>query len=115
MFLPFEFTAGSRAEAAEERRVVDVVGLHQGDEVRDERGRHRVVEPGWEPELGPHPGGPGGRVVLAERTERLDRQRHGGVLQQDKRRALYPYTQTYEYAGKTFHRRGFICLVKLTL
>jgi uncharacterized protein (DUF1015 family) len=37
-----------------------------------------------------------------------------GVLQQDKRRALYPYTQSYEYAGKTFHRRGFICLVKLT-
>ena len=37
-----------------------------------------------------------------------------GVLQQDKRRALYPYTQTYEWAGKTFHRRGFICLVKLT-
>ena len=37
-----------------------------------------------------------------------------GTLQRDTRRALYPYTQTYEYAGKTFHRRGFICLVKLT-
>src|SRR4051812_20537200 len=37
-----------------------------------------------------------------------------GVLQQDKRRALDPYSQTYEWAGKTFHRRGFICLVKLT-
>ncbi len=37
-----------------------------------------------------------------------------GVLAKDGRRALYPYTQTYEYAGKAFHRRGFICLVKLT-
>jgi len=38
----------------------------------------------------------------------------GGVMQQDQRRALYPYTQTYDWAGKTFHRRGFITLVKLT-
>src|SRR6185436_16016454 len=38
----------------------------------------------------------------------------GGVMQQDQRRALYPYTQTYDWAGKTFHRRGFIALVKLT-
>ena len=38
----------------------------------------------------------------------------GGVLQQDQRRALYPYTQTFEFAGKTFHRRGLIALVKLT-
>jgi uncharacterized protein (DUF1015 family) len=37
-----------------------------------------------------------------------------GVLQKDKRRALYPYTQSFEHGGKTFHRRGFICLVKLT-
>ena len=40
--------------------------------------------------------------------------RSSGVLQQDTRRALYPYTQTYTWAGKTFNRRGFICLVKLT-
>ncbi|HYO11084.1 MAG TPA: DUF1015 domain-containing protein [Tepidisphaeraceae bacterium] len=40
--------------------------------------------------------------------------RTGGVLQEDRRRAIYPYTQTFEHAGKTFHRRGFICLVKLT-
>src|SRR5262249_23721133 len=38
----------------------------------------------------------------------------GGSLQKDTRRALCPYTQTYEYSGKIFHRRGFICLVKLT-
>jgi uncharacterized protein (DUF1015 family) len=37
-----------------------------------------------------------------------------GILQKDRRPATYPYTQSYEYAGKTFHRRGFITLVKLT-
>ena len=37
-----------------------------------------------------------------------------GILQRDRRPAMYPYTQTFEYAGKTFHRRGFICLVRLT-
>jgi uncharacterized protein (DUF1015 family) len=34
-----------------------------------------------------------------------------GVLVRDHRPALYPHTQTYEHAGKTFHRRGFIALV----
>jgi uncharacterized protein (DUF1015 family) len=37
-----------------------------------------------------------------------------GVLVRDHRPALYPYAQTYEHAGKTFHRRGFISLVKLS-
>lgn len=37
-----------------------------------------------------------------------------GILQRDGRRALYPYTQTYTWGGRTFNRRGFICLVKLT-
>jgi uncharacterized protein (DUF1015 family) len=37
-----------------------------------------------------------------------------GVLVRDVRPALYPYCQTYEHAGKKFHRRGFIALVKLT-
>ncbi len=37
-----------------------------------------------------------------------------GVLVRDTRRALYPYSQTYEHAGKKFHRRGFIALVKLS-
>jgi uncharacterized protein (DUF1015 family) len=36
-----------------------------------------------------------------------------GVLVQDRRAAMYPYTQSYEHNGKTYHRRGFICLVKL--
>jgi uncharacterized protein (DUF1015 family) len=37
-----------------------------------------------------------------------------GVLTRDRRPALYPYTQSFDYAGKTFHRRGFVALVKLT-
>lgn len=37
-----------------------------------------------------------------------------GVLKKDQRPAMYPYTQSYEHAGRTFHRRGFIALVKLT-
>src|SRR4051812_32412364 len=36
-----------------------------------------------------------------------------GILVRDRRPALYPYAQTFEHNGKTFHRRGFICLVKL--
>lgn len=37
-----------------------------------------------------------------------------GILKRDDRRAMYPYAQTYEYAGRTHHRRGFIALVKLS-
>ena len=37
-----------------------------------------------------------------------------GTLVADRRPATYPYTQSFTHAGKTFHRRGFICLVKLT-
>jgi uncharacterized protein (DUF1015 family) len=37
-----------------------------------------------------------------------------GVLKQDERRAFYPYAQSYDHAGRTHHRRGFIALVKLS-
>jgi uncharacterized protein (DUF1015 family) len=37
-----------------------------------------------------------------------------GILVQDRRAAIYPYTQVFEHHGKTFHRRGFIALVKLS-
>lgn len=37
-----------------------------------------------------------------------------GILKKDARPAFYPYTQSYEHNGRTFHRRGFIGLVKLT-
>lgn len=37
-----------------------------------------------------------------------------GVLERDARPALYPYTQSYEHGGRTFHRRGLIALVRLS-
>jgi uncharacterized protein (DUF1015 family) len=38
----------------------------------------------------------------------------GGVLKRDTRPALYPYTQSFEHNGRTAHRRGFVCLVRLS-
>ncbi|QOV91100.1 DUF1015 domain-containing protein [Humisphaera borealis] len=37
-----------------------------------------------------------------------------GILTQDKRPATYPYMQTFEHSGRTYHRRGFISLVRLS-
>jgi uncharacterized protein (DUF1015 family) len=37
-----------------------------------------------------------------------------GVLVRDQRPALYPYAQTYEHHGRSFRRRGFFALVKLS-
>src|SRR5438067_1978220 len=39
---------------------------------------------------------------------------NSGVLVQDVRPALYPYTQVYDYHDHTFHRRAFFALVKLS-
>lgn len=36
-----------------------------------------------------------------------------GILVQDRRPAIYPYVQSFDYNGRIYHRRGFICLVKL--
>ena len=37
-----------------------------------------------------------------------------GVLIQDPRPALYPYMQSFEHHGRTFHRHGFFALVRLS-
>ena len=37
-----------------------------------------------------------------------------GVLERDHRPAFYPYAQSYEHGGRTFHRRGFFALVRLS-
>jgi uncharacterized protein (DUF1015 family) len=37
-----------------------------------------------------------------------------GILERDAKPAIYPYAQTYTHAGRTFHRRGMIALVKLS-
>ena len=36
------------------------------------------------------------------------------MLKRDVRPALYPYAQSYDHNGRTFHRRGFIALVRLS-
>jgi uncharacterized protein (DUF1015 family) len=40
--------------------------------------------------------------------------RAAGVLVQDPRAGLYPYSQTYQHGGRTFHRHGFISLIRLS-
>jgi uncharacterized protein (DUF1015 family) len=37
-----------------------------------------------------------------------------GILQKDPKAAFYPYAQTYSYGGRSFHRRGFLALVRLS-
>ena len=37
-----------------------------------------------------------------------------GVMIQDPRPALYPYMQSFEHHGRTFHRHGFFALVRLS-
>src|SRR3954470_2239090 len=37
-----------------------------------------------------------------------------GILRRDARSATYPYQQTFDHAGKTYYRRGFVCLVRLS-
>jgi uncharacterized protein (DUF1015 family) len=36
-----------------------------------------------------------------------------GIIARDRRPAMYAYTQAYQYNRRTYHRRGFFCLVKL--
>ena len=38
----------------------------------------------------------------------------GRILAHDPRPAIYPYMQSYQHNGHTFHRRGFFALVKLS-
>lgn len=37
-----------------------------------------------------------------------------GILVRDRRPAMYPYAQSFQHHGRTYHRRGFVCLVRLT-
>jgi uncharacterized protein (DUF1015 family) len=37
-----------------------------------------------------------------------------GILHRDARPAFYPYAQTFDHAGRTHHRRGFIAAVRLS-
>lgn len=53
-------------------------------------------------------------TVYAQANMTLQAWLSAGILQRDRRPAMYPYTQSYQHHGRTFHRRGFICLVRLT-
>lgn len=37
-----------------------------------------------------------------------------GILAKPKRNAIYPYTQSFEHHGRTYHRKGLIAVVKLS-
>ncbi len=52
--------------------------------------------------------------VYTDAAVKLQAWKKTGVLEQDKRAAFYPYTQSFEHHGRMFHRRGFIAAVKLT-
>ncbi|MFI5381288.1 MAG: DUF1015 domain-containing protein [Tepidisphaerales bacterium] len=88
-------------------------------DVLDEKGKaalqarhpHNIVTVDL-PHLPPKVAGPDAAYEQANITFRswLD----AGVLIQDPKSALYPYTQTYTHHGRTFHRRGFFALVRLS-
>ena len=50
----------------------------------------------------------------AKAAARMNQWIDSGVLVRDRRAALYPYCQSYEFHGRTIHRRGFFALVKLS-
>lgn len=64
------------------------------------------------PHLPPKTAGPD--EVYGKANQTLQAWLSAGILQRDSRMALYPYTQSYEQGGRTFHRRGFIALVRLS-
>jgi len=53
-------------------------------------------------------------AVYSNANTTLESWMSSGVLAQDSRPAIYPYTQTYTRAGRKFHRRGFVALVRLS-
>ncbi len=63
------------------------------------------------PHIPPKAAGPFEKYEQANAT--FDAWLENGTLVQDRRPALYPYTQTFEKHGRTYHRRGFYALVRL--
>jgi uncharacterized protein (DUF1015 family) len=64
------------------------------------------------PWLPPKTVGPDDAYAKANLT--LRSWRSAGILEQDRRRALYPYTQSFEHKGRTYHRKGFVGLLRLS-
>jgi uncharacterized protein (DUF1015 family) len=59
------------------------------------------------------PRGEGDQKDENARTE-LERWIADGSLREDPKPALYRYEQTFEYAGRSYHRKGFTALLRLT-
>ena len=64
------------------------------------------------PHLPPKTVGPDAAYDRANTT--LQAWLKAGVLRRDARPALYPYSQSFEHNGRRVHRRGFVCLVRLS-
>jgi len=64
------------------------------------------------PWLPPKTVGPDG--VYAKAATTLDAWLSAGILVRDRRPAIYPYTQSFDHHGRTYHRRGFVALVRLS-
>jgi uncharacterized protein (DUF1015 family) len=64
------------------------------------------------PHLPPKTVGPDETYAKANTT--LQSWLTAGILEKDGRAALYPYTQSFDHNGRTFHRRGFLALVRLS-
>jgi uncharacterized protein (DUF1015 family) len=64
------------------------------------------------PHLPPKAAGPIEKYRTANAT--LEAWLNSGTLIQEPRAGFYPYTQTFTHHGRTFHRRGFFGLVRLS-
>lgn len=111
---PFAGVRYSRNRGAEVSRLIappyDV--LDEQDRSRlQARDPHNVVYVDL-PHVPPKSAGPD---ELYERANiNLQAWLRSGVLERDHRPAFYPYSQSYEHGGRTFHRRGFLALVRLS-
>jgi uncharacterized protein (DUF1015 family) len=88
-------------------------------DVLDEKGKARLVAQHPNnivsidlPWLPPKTVGPDGVYSAAELT--LKAWLSAGILERDRRAAIYPYTQSFQLHGRTYHRKGFFCLVRLS-
>ena len=64
------------------------------------------------PHIPPKAAGPAEKYASANTT--LEAWLNRGVLIQDPRAGFYPYMQTYEQHGRSYHRKGFYALVRLS-
>ena len=118
LILPFHAIRFSRDASSRETREVSMLIAPPFD-VQDEKSKaalqardpHNIVNIDL-PHIPPKAAGPAEKYVAANAT--LDSWLSQGVLQQDLRSAFYPYMQAYETNGRTYHRKGFFALVRLS-